>query len=86
MIPEYLKTYKAVIRDSTICHTVQTCRMPDKGFLYETQIWVEGEAAPREEWYNDNYNDALMAHAVGFQTCCNLERKGRVWGERYEQH
>lgn len=86
MIPEYMMENQTGLSDDSLSHRVVTIRMPSEGATHwwETQIYVldcfgNPEAAPVQEWINHNWNDAVQAHAVAFQTCSNLERKGRTW-------
>jgi len=68
--------------DMSICHMVVTWKLEPR--VFETQVFRldpfgNAEAAPSDEWTNDNYKDALMAHAVAFEACCKLERRGKLW-------
>lgn len=66
--------------DMTKGHIVTTVKAPG-GF--ETMVWrCDSTVAPVDEVLNDTWEEALIAHAVMWETCRNLEKRGRAWAFR----
>ena len=64
--------------DMTRDHIVGTVKMP--GGTFETMIWRRDEPTSTvDEVQNDSWEEAMIAHAVIWNACSNLEKKGRVW-------
>jgi len=65
--------------DRLEAHAVVTYKLP--GGIFETMIWRYGDAAPREEWQNEDWNDAIVAHSVAWYKAQRLETLRRKHGK-----
>lgn len=61
--------------DHLLAHKIETYKLQEGHF--ETMVWRGGNAAPIQELVNDNWEDALLAHAVAWQMYHEMEQKRR---------
>lgn len=64
-----------LIQDHLKTHRVETWKLGEGH--YETMVWTGGQAAPKDEYRNERWDDAIVAHAVAWQICHKKEELRR---------
>ena len=63
--------------DILLAHSVVTVKVPGG---YESMVFRAAfPCAAVDEVLNDNWESALIAHAIMWEACKNLEKKARMW-------